>query len=104
MIISAPRTFAVAAFTSLALAAPSPASAADIEIIPGDARTPSIIDITGSIESGDADRFYELAQGVEHAVVLLHSPGGLVAEGLSIAAEIGLRGFTTIVTATSPGS
>lgn len=75
--------------------------AADIQITQGDTTTPSIIDITGPIESGDADRFYNLAQRTERAFVFLQSPGGLVDEGLSIAAEIGQRGFTTIV---APGA
>lgn len=90
--------FAVAA---LVLGGHSPASAADIQITLGDAKTPSIIDITGPIESGDADRFYDLSRRAEKAVVFLQSPGGLVEEGLSIAAEIGQRGFSTIV---APGT
>lgn len=90
--------FSVAAF---ALVAHSSASAADIQITKGDTTTPSIIDITGPIESGDADRFYDLSQRTERAIVLLQSPGGLVDEGLAIAAEIGQRDFSTIV---APGA
>ncbi|MBC9247338.1 hypothetical protein H4P12_11600 [Paracoccus sp. 11-3] len=90
--------FAVAAF---ALVRHSSALAADIQITQGDATAPSVIDITGPIESGDADRFYDFSQRTERAIVFLHSPGGLVDEGLSIAAEIGQRGFTTIV---APGA
>jgi len=90
--------FTVAAF---ALVGHSTASAADIQIMQQDATTPSIIDITGPIESGDANRFYELSQRTERAIVFLRSPGGLVDEGLSIAAEIRQRGFTTIV---APGA
>lgn len=90
--------FAVAA---LALGGHSPASAADIQITLGGAKTPSIIDITGPIESGDADQFYDLSRRAEKAVVFLQSPGGLVEEGLSIAAEIGQRRFTTII---APGA
>lgn len=90
--------FTVAA---LALAGHSTASAADIQITQKDAATPSIIDITGPIESGDAGRFYDLSQRTERAIVFLQSPGGLVDEGLSIAAEIRKRGFTTIV---APGA
>ena len=87
------------AFAAFALAGYSPASAADIQITMGDARTPSIIEINGAIESGDSARFYDLSQRTDKAFVFLQSPGGLVEEGLSIAAEIGLRGFTTIVAA-----
>lgn len=89
------------AFVLLAHLGHSPASAADIQITLGDAKSPSIIDITGPIESGDADRFSDLARRAERAIVFLQSPGGLVEEGLSIAAEIGQRGFTTIV---APGA
>ncbi|MFZ3581886.1 hypothetical protein ACOI1H_06900 [Loktanella sp. DJP18] len=85
------------AVAALALAGHSPASAADIQITLGDAGAPSIIDINGPIERGDAERFYDLSQRAEKAFVFLQSPGGLVEEGLSIASEIGLRGFTTIV-------
>jgi hypothetical protein len=84
-------------FIVFALAGHSTASAADIRISQGDATTPSIIDITGPIESGDANRFYDLSQRTGRAIVFLHSPGGLVNEGLSIAAEIWQRGFTTVV-------
>ncbi|MDO6727715.1 hypothetical protein Q4544_12310 [Cognatishimia sp. 1_MG-2023] len=90
--------FTVAAF---AFAGNSTALAADIQITQQDTATPSIIDITGPIESGNAERFYELSQRTEKAIVFLQSPGGLVGEGLSIAAEIGQRGFTTIV---APGA
>jgi len=89
---------AVAAF---ALVGHTSASAADIQITQGEATKPSIIDITGPIESGDADRFYNLSQRTERAIVFLHSPGGRVDEGLAIAAEIGQRAFATIV---APGA
>lgn len=85
------------AFVTLTLTNQISASAADIQITHGDANAPSFIDITGPIESGDANRFYELSQSTEKAFVFLQSPGGIVDEGLSIAAEIRLRGFTTFV-------
>lgn len=83
------------------LTVPAPASSAKIEMLPGNGTTPSIIDITGPIESGDADRFYDLARNSGPAVVTLQSPGGLVDDGLSIAAEIAQRGFATVV---APGA
>ena len=86
---------------ALTLGGYSPASAADIQITLEDAVTPSIIEINGPIERGDANRFHDLSRLAENGVVFLQSPGGLVEEGLSIAAEIALRGFTTIV---APGS
>lgn len=86
--------FAVVAFFVVGNSA---APAADIQITQGGVKTASIIDITGPIESGDAARFSAMSQRTESAFVFLRSPGGLVDEGLSIAAEIRQRGFTTIV-------
>lgn len=56
-----------------------------------------LISVIGIIEPGDGATFYDLAQRVERAVVMLESPGGNVQEGISIAAEIAYRGFNTLV-------
>jgi uncharacterized protein YecT (DUF1311 family) len=53
--------------------------------------------LTGPIEAGDYDRFYDLAELAPSANVHLNSPGGLVGEGLSIAAEVAIRGYSTWV-------
>lgn len=53
--------------------------------------------LTGPIEAGDYDKFYHLAELVPSANVHLKSPGGLVGEGLSIAAEVAIRGYNTWV-------
>lgn len=92
--ISLYRYLAVAA---LAVVGNYPASAADIQLTPGSAGIPAIIDIDGPIEKGDADKFYDLSRRAERAVVFLQSPGGLVGEGLAIASEIRMRGYTTVV-------
>ena len=89
--ISLYRYLAVAA---LAVVGNYPASAADIQLTPGSAGIPAIIDIDGPIEKGDADKFYDLSRRAERAVVFLQSPGGLVGEGLAIASEIRMRGCT----------
>lgn len=77
-----------------------PAVAADIQVISGDLNQPSFIEINGEIKEGDADRFYELSEHIDKAMVVLSSPGGGVTEALSIASEISIRGFTTFVSAT----
>ena len=53
--------------------------------------------VSGPIEEGDGTKFYELAELAPSANVFLDSPGGLVGEGLSIAAETAIRGYNTWV-------
>ncbi len=78
----------------------SPAArAADIAVENFGADEPSIIEISGSIEAGDAQEFFAATEGIEQAIVLLSSPGGAVGDGLSIAAEIRSMGYTTAVLA-----
>lgn len=73
------------------------AMGAEMQLTLGDMSTPAIINIAGPIERGDAERFQQIAGRTDYAFVFLTSPGGLVDEGLSIAAEIAQRGFTTVV-------
>lgn len=73
------------------------AMAADIKIFDGLEPGQKVIVVRGEIEPGDDHRFYELAQQADRAVVYLESPGGAVEAGLSIGAEIAIRGFTTLV-------
>lgn len=73
------------------------AGAAEIELTIDPGSGLGLIAVEGRIESGDSDRFYDLARGVENGLVFLQSPGGDVQEGLWIAAEIAYRGFHTVV-------
>ncbi|MBI1494797.1 hypothetical protein [Halocynthiibacter styelae] len=57
----------------------------------------TFIFVKGPIIEGDASAFFRMSREVPNAVILLESEGGSVAEGLSIAADIALRGFATVV-------
>ncbi len=72
-------------------------SAAEIVLSEGLTSDQKIISIRGPIEFGDDDKFFDLAQQTEKAIVFLESPGGNVDTGISIGAEIAIRGFTTLV-------
>lgn len=75
----------------------NPASAAKISNGGKDRYGNYSIYITGPIKEGDGRKFYELSKSFSSANVYLNSPGGLVEEGLSIAAETALRGYNTWV-------
>lgn len=81
----------------LCIAFSATANAAKLEMVDGLAPGQQIILIRGEIVKGDDSQFFELAQQAERASVVLESPGGDVETGLSIGAEIALRGFTTLV-------
>jgi hypothetical protein len=72
-------------------------SAAEIERVPGPEPGQTAILVRGPIEEGDDNRFFEVAEASPSAIVYLESPGGSVTAGISIAAEIALRGYTTLV-------
>jgi uncharacterized protein YecT (DUF1311 family) len=72
-------------------------SAAEIEVIPGLGPNQNTILVRGPIEEGDDRRFFSIADETPNAMVLLESPGGLVTPGISIAAEIAIRDYTTFV-------
>lgn len=71
--------------------------AAEIEVLDGLSTGQKMIMIRGPIEPGDDSTFYRLAQQADRASVFLESPGGHVDTGISIGAEIAIRGFTTLV-------
>lgn len=71
--------------------------AAEIEVIRATDSGEKFILISGPIEEGDDSSFFEIAEESPAATVLLESPGGLVTTGLSIAAEIRIRGYKTFV-------
>jgi hypothetical protein len=89
-----PIIFSVALF---AVMMPSVIKAAEIELLDGFEPGQKLVLISGPIETGDDSRFYELAKQADRAIVLLESPGGSVDAGLSIGAEIAIKGFTTLV-------
>lgn len=72
--------------------------AADFKMLDGLEPGQKMIVIRGEIVPGDEEKFYRLAEQAERASVVLESPGGSVSDGLSIGAEIAIRGFTTLVT------
>ncbi len=72
-------------------------NAAEIEVIPGPEPNQKAILVRGPIEVGDDRRFFEIAEASPRAIVFLESPGGLVTTGISIAAEIAIRDYTTLV-------
>lgn len=71
--------------------------AAEITVVPGLEINQKAILIKGPIQEGDDSRFFEIAQKTPRAIVFLESPGGLVTTGISIAAEIAIRRYTTLV-------
>ena len=72
-------------------------NAAEIEVVPGLHPDEKTILVRGSIEEGDDSRFFDIAEETPHAIVFLESSGGLVSTGISIAAEIAIRDYTTLV-------
>ena len=53
--------------------------------------------MSGPIQRGDADRFFDSIQKFPSATVVLSGPGGSVKEALEIGSEIRYRGFATSV-------
>lgn len=81
----------------LTLVSPAATDAAEIELFDGFEPGQKLILVRGPIETGDDERFYELAEQADRAIVFLESPGGIVDAGLSIGAEVAMKGFTTLV-------
>lgn len=76
----------------------SPAAAAEITVVDGVVGPGvTVFLIRGEILPGDDERFYQMAQMAPIATVALDSPGGSVDTGISIGAEIAIRGFETVV-------
>lgn len=71
--------------------------AAEIEVVPGLYPNQKAILVRGPIQDGDDSRFFLIAEDTPRAIVFLESPGGLVSTGISIAAEIAIRDYTTLV-------
>lgn len=71
--------------------------AADVRLLPGIQQNENIILIDGVIENSDDYKFYQIALETQNATVILNSPGGSVDAGISIGAEISIRGYSTFV-------
>jgi hypothetical protein len=72
------------------------ARSAQIVVSPS-TETAALVSITGELEFGDAITFQRKTEQVSEAVVVLHSPGGNAAAGISIGRAIRKRGFVTVV-------
>lgn len=81
---------------ALAVLLPMSLTAAEVEVHPPVSGV-SIVLLKGQLVSGDGAYFHEQTQGITKAIIFLESPGGLVAEGLSIGATIAQRGFSTMI-------
>jgi hypothetical protein len=58
---------------------------------------PSLVLITGPIETSDADTFQRATNAIQNAVVVFSSPGGLLLEGLAIGTHIKAKRYLTVV-------
>jgi hypothetical protein len=86
----------VLVFLSLVFAS-SVANAASIELLPEKVDGRNTIIIRGEIAPGDDEQFERIVFNADTAVVLLASPGGDVASGISISKLVKLKGYDTIV-------
>jgi hypothetical protein len=72
------------------------AGSAQIVVSPS-TETVALVSITGELDFGDAIAFQRKTEQIREAVVVLHSPGGNAAAGISIGRAIRKRGFVTVV-------
>lgn len=70
--------------------------AAQIVVSPS-TETGALVSITGELDFGDAIAFQRKTEQVSDAVVVLHSPGGNAAAGISIGRAIRKKGYVTLV-------
>ncbi|MBR1216558.1 SPOR domain-containing protein [Bradyrhizobium sp. U87765 SZCCT0131] len=87
------RRLAVAALVAIA----SPAHAATIEVNSLGADRPSLITISGTIETADRDTFLRKIVPVTNAIVAFDSDGGNLIAGLQIGETIRMKNFATLV-------
>ncbi len=83
-------------FFCLFLSSPSYVFGAEVKIIQTPAKA-TIIMLVGTIRAGDSSLFLHRINGINHGIVFLSSPGGLVSEALAIGKEIRSRGLSTSV-------
>lgn len=72
-------------------------NAAEFKIIPGKGKEIDMIIVQGDISLDDDIKFRKIAFNIDKAVVVLNSPGGLIAPALEIGKSIYFKGFTTAV-------
>lgn len=83
---------------SLWLAGTFSAAARSAQIVVSPAtETVALVSITGELDFGDAIAFQRKTEQVREAVVVLQSPGGNAAAGISIGRAIRKKGFATLV-------
>jgi hypothetical protein len=82
---------------TIALASIGGASAATIELTPGERGEPNVITIEGEIITGDELTLTHLLLEAGSGVVMLDSPGGDLWPGLEMGRAIQLMGFDTMV-------
>jgi hypothetical protein len=71
--------------------------AAEVKVIPPSDTGTALVLIAGPIVPGDAKQFEDATEGVNKAIVIFSSPGGILVEGLSIGANIREKGYITAV-------
>jgi hypothetical protein len=75
---------------------PMGALAAEIRAEPHDGAL-NVISISGSLEAGDSQKFWDATKAVPKGLVVFSSTGGLLVEGLAIGEQIRLKGFASAV-------
>lgn len=102
--LSLKAVFRSIVFVTLTIVAiPVRVSTADIQVVPlkptelGLDEGKVVVSLSGEIVSGDADKFFEIIDQHNDLVLVLESPGGIVNDAYQIAAELQLRGLSTLV-------
>lgn len=83
------------AVTVLFLLFPHVACAATFEVKKLDGSQFLFIFVDGEFVEGDSRKFNDIAIGLDDAIVMFNSPGGLITEGLSIGRTIFIKRFNT---------
>jgi hypothetical protein len=79
------------------LIATTAARAATIDVVSLGPNDPSLVKVTGPLESGDKDLFLRKILSVSSAVVAFDSDGGSLVAGIQIGETIRLKNFSTVV-------
>ena len=79
------------------LATQLPVQAASIYVTNSSSDAIKTVVISGEITTGDAEKFLDITESIETALVILSSPGGNVMESLLIGRFIRFSGFVTAV-------
>ena len=79
------------------LIATTAARAATIDVVSLGPKDPSLVKVTGPLESGDKDLFLRKILSLSSAVVAFDSDGGSLVAGIQIGETIRLKNFSTVV-------